>query len=45
MRFVVLLQAFVVGFLVSIIKRRQSPIEGEVDSDDFYDSDDDMLQS
>ncbi|KAI0232159.1 putative lysosomal cobalamin transporter, partial [Lamellibrachia satsuma] len=34
---------FFIGFIVSLVKRQRSPIEGEVESDDFYDSDDDML--
>ena len=37
------LQTFFIGFIVSLVKRQRSPIEGEVESDDFYDSDDDML--
>ncbi|XP_060082388.1 probable lysosomal cobalamin transporter [Ylistrum balloti] len=40
----VFLGIILVGFLVAFIKKRKSAIDGEVDEDDFDDSDDDMIQ-
>lgn len=32
-----------IGFIISVIKKRRSAIEGEVDADDFDDSDEELL--
>lgn len=39
----VFIAVVLIGFIVSLARRRPSPVEGDMESDDFYDSDDDML--
>ena len=34
---------FVLGFVISFIRKRRSSIEGAVDKDDFDESDDELL--
>ena len=34
-----------IGFLVAVIKKRKSSIDGEVDEDDFDESDEEMLHA
>ena len=34
-----------IGFLVALIKKRKSSIDGEVDEDDFDESDEEMLHA
>ncbi|KAK2191513.1 hypothetical protein NP493_49g09064 [Ridgeia piscesae] len=41
----VFVAVFLIGFIVSVARRQPPLIVGEVESDDFYDSDDDMLAS
>ena len=38
-------QFIVIGFLVALIKKRKSSIDGEVDEDDFDESDEEMLHA
>jgi hypothetical protein len=38
-----LLQFILIGFIISVIKKRKSSIEGEVDRDDFDESDEELL--
>ena len=38
-----ILQIVLVGFIVAVVRGRRSSIEGEVDRDDFEESDDDDL--
>ncbi|CAG5116660.1 unnamed protein product [Candidula unifasciata] len=40
----VFLGTFLLGFLIAIIKKRRSAISGEVDEDDFDESDDEMIR-
>ncbi|XP_059144900.1 probable lysosomal cobalamin transporter [Physella acuta] len=40
----VFLGTFLIGFIVAVIKKKRSAISGEVDEDDFEESDDDMLR-
>lgn len=35
----------VLGFLVAVIKKRKSAIDGEVDEDDFDESDEEMIHA
>ena len=37
------LQMIIVGFIVSVIKKRRSTIEGEVDEEDYTDTDEELL--
>ena len=38
-------QFIVIGFLVALIKKRKSSIDGEVDEDDFDESDEEMVHA
>ncbi|CAL1530463.1 unnamed protein product [Lymnaea stagnalis] len=38
------LGTFLIGFLVAVIKKRRSAISGEVDEDDFEESDDELIR-
>lgn len=39
----VFLGFILIGFIISVIKKRRSAIDGEVDADDFDDSDEELL--
>lgn len=40
-----LLQTFLLGFVIVLCRGRRSAIQGEVDSDDFDESDDELLHA
>ena len=39
------LQVFVIGFIVSLVKKRRSQVEGSVDKDDFESDDENLLNA
>ena len=38
-------QVFVIGFVVSLVKKRRSQVEGSVDRDDFESDDEELLRA